>query len=577
MRHAYRVQQFRRGSVLILAAMALLVSSAQAATRDLRVEGKKPAEYVAAQTGKSWAVVIGINEYEKVRQLTYAVPDAKAVADTLERQGFSVTALYNQAATQRAIRSALGTKLAKKVRPEDRIVIYYAGHGEEAKVTGGKGMGYLIPVDGEVDDLAGTGVSMGLIKELADALPAKQVLFLIDVCYGGIAGQQFRSLPKMTEDYLRVITRERGRQLITAGGADQQAMEAPEWGHSVFTYYVLEGLNKGHADLNNDGIIPATELYTYLNERVFTAANLKGHQQRPELWALAAEKGEFVFFTERGQGDRVGSSPVSDSGAATDELAKMKAELEMLKAQMAKPAEVPKPIELAKAPSYSAPQLSSDPQPQVHEITGKDGAPMMLVPAGEFLFGDKSERLSLPAFYMDKYEVSTRLYAAFLKAIPVAPHPKDWSEQISGVVSDFRPVVNIYWQDADNYCRYYGKRLPTEQEWEKAARGTDGRIYPWGNEEPTSRHALFNTMDWNGYGMLAVVWSHGEGASPYGILGLSGNVWELTNSDFDSSYKVLRGGSWRDESVALRSTNRNKIHPRHQSVMVGFRCAQDVP
>ena len=100
----------------------------------------------------------------------------------------------------------------------------------------------------------------------------------------------------MTESYLRTITRERGRQLITAGGPDQQAMEGPEWGHSVFTYYLLEGLGKGLADENGDGIIPASELYGYLDTRVFGAAQLKGHTQRPELWALAAEKGEFVFF-----------------------------------------------------------------------------------------------------------------------------------------------------------------------------------------------------------------------------------------------------------------------------------------
>lgn len=190
------------------------------------------------------------------------------------------------------------------------MVIFYAGHGETKTARGGKTMGYLLPVEGQMGALGETGVSMGRIKELADALPSKQVLFLVDVCYGGIAGQQFRStLPPMSVAYLKQITRERGRQLITAGGSDQQAMESPEWGHSVFTYYLLEGLGKGHADLNDDGIIPASELYSYLDSRVFSAAQMKGHTQRPELWSLAAEKGEFVFIPSKKDSPAILTSP----------------------------------------------------------------------------------------------------------------------------------------------------------------------------------------------------------------------------------------------------------------------------
>jgi hypothetical protein len=137
-------------------------------------------------------------------------------------------------------------------------------------------------------------------------------------------------------------------------------------------------------------------------------------------------------------------------------------------------------------------------------------------------------------------------------------------------------VVLVTWDDADAYCRQYGKRLPTEQEWEKAARGTDGRKYPWGNEEPTSRHALFNTT-WNGYGTLAVVGSHEAGASPYGIQDLAGNVWEWTSSDYNESgqYKVIRGGSWNHNANNLRSTNRNNRNPTNRNNNQGFRCAQD--
>ena len=289
------------------------------ATAGITIDGRDVADYMLDQPGKAWAVVIGIDSYQYAQRLRYAVADAKGVARLLDDQGFQTTTLYDAQATRRAIVSELGGKLLKKVTSQDRVLIYYAGHGVEQRVEGGKVMGYLLPVDGEADDFAGTGISMGLIKELADALPSKHVLFVVDSCYGGIAGQSFRSTTqsKATADYIRLITRERGRQIITAGGADQEALEAPEWGHSVFTYYLLNGIGEGLADLNNDGIIPASELYTYLDSRVYAAAQMKGHTQRPELWSLAAEKGEFVFVP-RNTLRQVASQLVPETSAYRD-------------------------------------------------------------------------------------------------------------------------------------------------------------------------------------------------------------------------------------------------------------------
>ena len=261
--------------------------------RDIRIEGKLPAEYVSAQYGRAWAVVIGINEYAVgIPRLHYAVADAQAIGDALEAEGFNVIRLLNQEATGWRIREVLGDELPSRIRPEDRLVVFYAGHGESRSIEGGREMGYLLPVDAKRDRLHRTALSMGELRQLADLLPAKHVLFLVDVCYGGIAGQQFRSLPSQTAIYLKQITRERGRQLISAGGPGQQVVEGPQWGHSVFTYFLLAGM-KGLADLNDDGVIPASELYAYLDGRVSASAE---NQQRPELWSLAAEKGEFVFI-----------------------------------------------------------------------------------------------------------------------------------------------------------------------------------------------------------------------------------------------------------------------------------------
>lgn len=210
------------------------------------------------------------------------------------------------------------------------------------------------------------------------------------------------------------------------------------------------------------------------------------------------------------------------------------------------------------------------------EIVGKDGAPMMLVVAGEFLYGDNNERMSLPAFYMDKYEVTVSRYASFLQTSG-RRQPEYWN-QMSQVSEDRRPVVGVDWYDAYTYCHQYGKRLPTEQEWEKAARGTDGRMYPWGNDEPSDRYANYG-KEWAGnldyyIERLMAIGSYEDGKSPFGIYDLAGNVWEWTISGYEQRVKQVRGGSWHDGPRNIRSATRNVVEPSFRGSINGFRCVQ---
>jgi formylglycine-generating enzyme required for sulfatase activity len=246
---------------------------------------------------------------------------------------------------------------------------------------------------------------------------------------------------------------------------------------------------------------------------------------------------------------------------------------------------------------------------QAAEPGGKDGAPMVLVPAGPFPMGvppgdrdggrDEYPRhtVELDAFYIDAYEVNNARYREFVKATghrtpvhPTNPARTLWKDgQVSIAVAE-RPVVNVDWQDADAYCKWAGKRLPTEAEWEKAARGTDDRRFPWGNVEPTSKHLNFN-QQWIGEKTLMPVGSYEAGKSPYGVYDMAGNVWEWVADWYDDHYyekspaknpkgpdsgtdKVLRSSGWAVETPLVRIFTRVKSAPEIRNESTGFRCAR---
>jgi hypothetical protein len=172
------------------------------------------------------------------------------------------------------------------------------------------------------------------------------------------------------------------------------------------------------------------------------------------------------------------------------------------------------------------------------EIIGKDGAPMVLIPAGKFWMGSPDgegkedehprHQVFLDAFYMDKFEVTVSRYDQFVQSTDRSK-PKFWDQADTGKHGNL-PVVGVDWNDAEAYCRWAGKRLPTEAEWEKAARGTDGRTYPWGTEAPTARLANFGNQSspiMKAYEERLMPVDRDEaGQSPYGLHHMAGNVWE---------------------------------------------------
>jgi formylglycine-generating enzyme required for sulfatase activity len=230
------------------------------------------------------------------------------------------------------------------------------------------------------------------------------------------------------------------------------------------------------------------------------------------------------------------------------------------------------------------------------EFISKDGAPAVLISAGSFVMGDDENsprrNIFVDNFYMDKYEVTVGRYGAFLKASVNFKPPEYW-ETVDLQNDAELPVVGVDWRDADNYCRWARKRLPTEAEWEKAARGTDERKYPWGNDEPTPQHARFATpSDTSVYkGRVVRVGSYSKGASPFGVYDVAGNVWEWTADWYSETLssddlrnpkgpgsgraKVLRGGGWFDAAERLTTTKRMYASPARQAADIGFRCASN--
>jgi len=197
--------------------------------------------------------------------------------------------------------------------------------------------------------------------------------------------------------------------------------------------------------------------------------------------------------------------------------------------------------------------------------------------------------VDLPEYQIDLFEVTNAQFAGFVEATGYqteaeqAGSSRVWRDEWADG-KDNHPVVRVTWNDAIAYCEWVGKHLPTEAEWEKAARGPEGLIYPWGD---TYDAAKANGRD-SGLRSTVAVGSYGEGASPYGTFDMAGNVREWTadpgyfpypGNNVPSSYygdelRVLRGGGWFDDAPDLRTTRRNPTSPSAANWDIGFRCAK---
>ncbi len=606
----------RRFVVLLTFMVATTVDAQQ---RDIGVAPEGGAAGTAFYTD-SWAVIIGINDYQhpRVPKLRYAVNDARAIERALLAQGFSrerIVTLIDGQATKAAIERVLGDQLRGRMGPDDRLLVFFAGHGKTDKLRSGDDEGYLIPVDGDPAQLFSTAIGMDALRKISDRLPAKHVLYIVDACYSGYAIYN----RAISDELLEEMVRKPAVQILTAGRQGDEAQE--RGGHGVFTEVFLRGV-QGEA-FSGKHWLSLEELGVWVKGRVYAES---GKRQLPQFGSMHGE-GQFVFLKPGAQvaavqppkpvireevRQELGSLTISakipgiEVWLGDQKIGETKAGRALvvdnlpvgayrIKARKAGHKEWEREVQVA---ANAKAEIVIDIEPLRPEppkaAQGEDGAEMVLVPAGEFWMGSDDfpqekprHRVYLDAYSIDKYEVTNSLYKRFMEATG-RKAPDYWNDSTWN--GPTQPVVGVSWHDAEAYCRWAGKRLPTEAEWEKAARGTDGRRYPWGDQWDSSRANSGESK----IGKTVPVGSYPGGVSPYGAHDLAGNVWEWVADWYDADYykqspvrnptgpasgrdKVLRGGSWFKIPVMLRSAYRDHLWPDYWSKEFGFRCARGSP
>lgn len=625
----------------------------------------------------SHALVVGINAYPHLRpedQLECAENDAVRLREVLIRSyGFppqNITLLLSARATKTAIQSGLNS-LAEpaRVKPGDRVLVYFSGHGKDVRLTKDSRMGFLLPTDARVGleepnpaEYLRTCVRMDEVQGMLRLTPAKHALVIADACFSGLlVGSKLvddEGAGASAASAVRGWSVRPAKQILTAGGKDEKAKEDRERGYGLFTFKLLEELTARAA--NADRAFPVLDLWVRLKPSV---SGLSGGQQVPQFSQQDGTDGQFLLLptsprpvpvlhgltpfggartaripalperpkrndaslpqgkvgtvmlvqprgwvnvTSTPPGARIFQDGV-DTGQVTPARVPVELGLEdrrqvgialrharrreaFRRVEIARGAVVPLDVQLEEGESPLEPPRRQAPSRQT-----KDGAELVWIPPGEFEMGastaepgEADERPVHPVrirrgFWLYRTEVTNAMYRRFVQEVG-HPQPLFWRDRRFN--QDQQPVVGVTWEDAASYCKWVGGRLPTEAEWEYAARGRDGRRYPWGDTAP-SPYLVTSGLP-STTGVPEAVGSHPAGASWRGALDLAGGVCEWCSDWYDPGYygvspdvdprgpsqgthRVLRGGSWFYLPANLRSNRRDHNDPRTQLSVNGFR------
>ncbi len=507
---------------------------------------------------ESHALVIGVSEYTNGwPRLPGVLEDIREVKAALEAQGFNVIVVQNP--TQRQMEDAFKSFINKYGGGKDnRLLFYFAGHGHTLKPTYGGEMGYIVPVDAPdpSKDEAGfreRAMDMQMIEVYARRIQSRHAIFIFDSCFSGSLFAMSRAIPEAIE----MKTSRPVRQFITAGTAQQTVPDK-----SIFRSQFVRAL-KGEADMNKDGYVTASELGQYLED---TVTNYSKKSQTPQYGKIRdpnLDQGDFVFPLQMA---KALPDVKAERKKIEEERLKLAEESKTVDAQMKLNEEKKKLDEERQKLQKKREEMAKLEQPKSVEKPSTAPAGMVSIPGGEYLAGQADESDNQPRgmvvnkFFIDQYEVTQ---AEFERVIGNNP---------SYFKGSNLPVDSVTWNEADQYCKKVGKRLPTEWEWEKAAKGGSNSIYAWGDNGD-----LAGEYAWTGEDPGQRTHPVGQKKpNGYGLYDMAGNVWEWTASDYDNSgkTKVLRGGSWSGPRYDTRPASRYYSVPGDRIRNIGFRCSQ---
>lgn len=639
---------------------------------------------------ESHALIVGASDYIYWPRLPGVVRDVERVKTALEGHGFTTVVILNPTSDQlfRAYADFIQT-YGQDV--ENRLVVYFAGHGHTMNLAYGEKMGYIVPVDAprpSVDPRGFTSKALDLqmIEVYAKRIQSKHALFLFDSCFSGSLMTASRSVPQS----ISYRAANPVRQFITSGSEDE---EVPD--QSVFCSQFVDGL-AGEADENGDGYITGLELYLFLQDSVINYSHGTQHPLYGKIRDPNLDKGDFVFQVARAastpqaakpadqkpptpsiipqgktlsvttrppgamvsvDGKVLGAGPITATGLAEGE--------HLLRVELPGWRPVERKITFTRFMDQYEEEAILTRIPQT--VSGPGGVELSRIPSGAFLMGsDAGAAEEKPAhrivlsgeLLMGMREVTNRQladvmswalakgYAAFEKGDLVEPRTRTLLVSLAGLAdSQFgletkgqavavkpghedHPAVGVTWYGAVAFCELLnrregldkvydlsswtcdwaarGYRLPTEAEWEYAARGSDGRAYPWGSSLSRKSANYANSRD--PFESLSVPYSKNggpttpggffdgttrsgfeteDGASPFSLYDLAGNVrewcwdwWapyqarELTDprGPANGTYRICRGGSWMSQEIELRSTDRSALRlPARADEDSGFR------
>lgn len=609
----------------------LLTDSASTQSRSVKVTVKTADGKLLSLYSASYALVVGVSDYTHGwPDLREVVNDTREVKAALEQHGFIVTIVENPTAAQleNAMKDFITTR---GLEAENRLLFYFAGHGYTQKKAYGANMGYIVPSDAPLPDKDQAGflrkaISMENFNSYAREINAKHVLFIFDSCFSGRIFALARAVPAV----ITYKTSEPVRQFVTAGSADETVPDK-----SIFKQQFLAALN-GEGDSNGDGYITGNELGEFLQTKVVNYTRESQHPQYGKIRDPQLDKGDFVFVVPTTLPPTTKFDP-SQYEAEANRLVIVKVQWDKwqqdMNASFQKAQNLDHDANLSATSkaqmwkdflnSYATdnPYSQQDDSLRLEALRQKvlaniiipsstivkeelrDG--MVLIPAGSFMMGsndgnddEKPEhRVYVDAFYIEKSEVTVAQYQWFLNAKNYRK-PRYWDEQLQHPNC---PVVYVSWGDAVAYAKWAEKRLPTEAEWEYAARGGYTGVvgkskykYPWGNEESHDQANYYGTEGRDQWNSISPVRSFPPNG--YDLYDMAGNVWEWCADWYDSNYyqklknsttrkpsgpsdgrfRVLRGGSLEDVAYNVSCAIRSSYFPSDRGYNVGFRCVQDV-